>query len=126
MERIVKSGINGREFNLAEIMSGMEGWQEIVNSLYDDLVGLGWDKTILQIKEKFGGLRFYIDNGDDCMWHRIFEAEAQSFKTCILCGKPGAPTGPGWILTLCEEHKVKLGKNDELLDLDSDSNSAAV
>lgn len=126
MERIVKSGVNAREVDLVELISGMEGWHDIINSLYDDLVALGWDKTLFQIKEKFGGLRFYIGQCSDEMYDRIAEAERKSLETCMKCGKRGFATDCGWILTLCEEHGNKTGKNDELLDLDSNSDSTAV
>ena len=126
MEVKIFYGFHGKEVSVDDLIGGMEGWREIVESLVNDLVDMGWDRELFQIKEKFGGLRFYAGQCTDEMYDRIREAEKQSLKTCMNCGKPGAPTGPGWILTLCEEHKVKLGKNDELLDFDSDSDSAAV
>jgi len=119
-------GFHGKEVSVDDLIGGMEGWHDIINSLYDDLVVLGWDRTLFQIKEKFGGLRFYTGECSDEMYDRIAEAERKSVETCMRCGKRGFATDCGWILTLCEEHKVKLGKNNELLDLDSDSDSAAV
>ena len=126
MEVKIFYGFHGREVSVDDLIGGMEGWREIVESLVNDLVDMGWDRTLFQIKEKFGGLRFYAGECSEEMYDRVAEAERKSLETCMKCGKPGVPTGPGWILTLCEEHKVKLGKNDELLDLDSDSDSAAV
>lgn len=116
----------GKEVSVDDLIGGMEGWREIVESLVSDLAEMGWDRTLFQIGEKFGGLRFYTGQCSDEMYYRIIEAEKQSLKTCMKCGKPGVPAGSGWILTLCEEHKVKLGNNDELLDLDSNPDSAAV
>lgn len=80
-----------------------KGWEDILKRLYDDLVLLGWDTTLLQHKEKFGGLRFYIGYGSDEIFNRINEAEAESIRTCQNCGKPGHPREGGWILTLCDE-----------------------
>lgn len=80
-----------------------KGWEKLLAKLYDDLVLLGWDTVLLQHKEKFGGLRFYIGNGNDEIFNRINEAEAESLKTCQWCGKPGHPRDGGWILTLCDE-----------------------
>lgn len=60
--------------------------------------------TIVQVKEKFGGLRFYMDGGTD--EHRIAVgfAEAMAARTCEVCGSPGERSDGGWIKTLCPEH----------------------
>jgi NADH pyrophosphatase NudC (nudix superfamily) len=55
-----------------------------------------------QVKEKFGGLRFYVDNADDYTRGVIAMAESMSYKTCEVCGSPGKQTGKGWIKTVCE------------------------
>jgi len=54
-----------------------------------------------QVKEKFGGLRFYMTCGSDEIFDLIEEAEALSCKTCEECGKPGEAIGLGWVHTLC-------------------------
>lgn len=58
----------------------------------------------VQVKEKFGGLRFYVDGGDDYTRGLIAMAEDMSFRICEVCGKPGQLRQGGWILTLCDEH----------------------
>jgi tRNA G26 N,N-dimethylase Trm1 len=61
-----------------------------------------------QVKEKFGGLRFYMGGGTDSMIEEfIDQAEAQAEKTCEDCGKPGKIAGPGWIRTLCYGCRVE-------------------
>jgi len=55
-----------------------------------------------QVKEKFGGLRFYVDNADDYTSGVIAMAESMSYKTCETCGAPGKQSGKGWIKTACE------------------------
>ena len=55
-----------------------------------------------QVKEKFGGLRFYMTCGSDEIFDLINEAEALSYKTCEECGKPGEARATGWIHTLCD------------------------
>ena len=57
-----------------------------------------------QVKEKFGGLRFYIDRGTDKDYHYITFAESMSYRTCEKCGKPGMNYTMGWFQTLCDEH----------------------
>ena len=87
------------------------GWLGVVKSLIEDLIKLGWDKQICQVKEKFGGLRFYINSGSDEIHKRIIEAERKSHKVCEKCGEPGKSISGGWIVTLCEFHaEEKLNK----------------
>lgn len=81
-----------------------DGWADLLDRLITKLLALGWDREVHQIKEKFGGLRFYIGVGSDEVFDALDEAEAESFRICERCGKPGAPRTGGWIQTLCEEH----------------------
>lgn len=62
--------------------------------------------VVEQIKEKFGGLRFYINGGDDKIDGMVRMAESWASKTCEVCGKPGKIRAGGWIKTLCDEHEV--------------------
>lgn len=55
-----------------------------------------------QVKEKFGGLRFYTNYEDDYVRGLISMAESMSYKTCEACGSPGKSNDEGWISTLCE------------------------
>ena len=87
------------------------GWLGIIKSLIEDLIQLGWDKQICQVKEKFGGLRFYINSGSDEIYKKIFEAEIKSNRVCEKCGEPGKSISGGWIVTLCKFHaEEKLNK----------------
>jgi hypothetical protein len=63
--------------------------------------------VVAQIKEKFGGLRFYYDGGDDYVRGLVQMAEAWAAHTCEECGKPGKSRGGGWIQTLCDEHEAQ-------------------
>jgi hypothetical protein len=80
------------------------GWLGIVQRLIVDLIELGWNKQICQVKEKFGGLRFYTNECSDDMWNRIHLAESASYITCEKCGELGNLRGGGWMATLCDEH----------------------
>ena len=80
------------------------GWHDILRRLISDLFELGWDGEMLQVKEKFGALRFYVGSASKPIWDRIHAAENESLVTCEECGKPGSPRGGGWIKTLCDEH----------------------
>lgn len=63
------------------------------------------DVIVRQIKEKFGGLRFYYDGGDAEVSGMVRMAEAWADNTCEECGKPGKSRNTGWIKTLCDEHE---------------------
>ncbi len=58
----------------------------------------------VQVKEKFGTLRFYVDGGNERSWTLIELAEGMSERTCEVCGAPGTIRRGGWIRTLCDEH----------------------
>ena len=58
----------------------------------------------VQVKEKFGGLRFYVNRVDPAVEGAIDMAEAMSYHICEVCGAPGEPNRDGWIKTLCKEH----------------------
>jgi len=75
------------------------GWGELVEAIYNRLPA---DAHIDQIKEKFGGLRFYVSADSETL-DFIDEMEAKSLTICEHCGKPGKPRDGGWILTLCDE-----------------------
>jgi hypothetical protein len=59
---------------------------------------------VLQVKEKFGGLRFYVNYKNDAISTLIETAAVESFYTCEVCGQPGKRRVGGWIQTLCDEH----------------------
>ena len=79
------------------------GWHEPIKRLIPDLFALGWDGQICQVKEKFGGLRFYIGAGSEAMFDRITQTEVECGRLCEDCGKPGKLRGGGWIRTLCNK-----------------------
>lgn len=60
--------------------------------------------TVAQIKEKFGGLRFYYSGGDERIDGMVTMAEAWASCACEECGVPGTSRGGGWIKTLCDTH----------------------
>mgnify|MGYP000084172656 FL=1 len=62
---------------------------------------------IHQIKEKFGGLRFYFEGGDDFCRGLETMAETWANRTCEVCGETGKQRGGGWIRTLCDTHEAE-------------------
>jgi hypothetical protein len=66
------------------------GWFGIVKELVEDLIRLGWNREVLQIKEKFGTLRFYIRQCAEPLQIRIVAAREHSAEVCETCGRGGA------------------------------------
>ena len=61
---------------------------------------------VVQIKQKFGGLRFYTQGGDDLTGAFIAAAEEIAERTCEVCGAPArAKRINGWISTFCRPHQ---------------------
>jgi hypothetical protein len=59
----------------------------------------------LQVKEKFGGLRFYCRGGDHYTNALIAMAESMSYRICENCGKMDETVSRNskrWIKTTCE------------------------
>lgn len=57
-----------------------------------------------QVKEKFGGLRFYVVSSTDKQQEIIDFAESLSLSICENCGdtKTAKIRGGGWVRTLCD------------------------
>jgi len=91
-----------------------DGWKAIVEKLYDDIEAISPGHNIFQIKEKFGGLRYYCGvESYDAISNLIAEAEKKSVETCQICGVPGILREDNyWYATLCDEHR-KNGLNDD-------------
>ena len=78
-----------------------DGWEPLIRRLSEKLEPMGVVAT--QVKQKFGGLRFYLESWTDEAEKAISEAEKESEVTCEKCGKPGKLTGKYWLTTLCPE-----------------------
>lgn len=100
------------------------GWRSIVLGLYNDLVNMGWDRDVHQIKEKFGGLRFYIGRGDAMIFERIDLAEASSRRICEDCGMHGQHRDGGWMRTTCEScESLRKNKFKKIADPEGEPNN---
>ena len=85
-----------------------DGWYVLLDTLCSRLAVLEPQPTVIQVKEKYGTLRFYI-SGTDEAFDLVDKAEAESATICETCGKEGklcTTTGNayGWFKTLCVEH----------------------
>lgn len=60
----------------------------------------------IQVKEKFGSLRFYYRGGDLYIRALTDMAEAMSHYTCETCGNPGEIDDENdWLKCRCKEHQ---------------------
>ena len=102
------------------------GWYNLVNELADKIAEIDPEQKIkfLQIKEKFGGLRFYTDHTnftlekDRYLYNAetklIAEYESKSYQICEVCGKEGKLRNEfKWMKTLCDEHAEEYRKSRE-------------
>lgn len=61
----------------------------------------------VQVKEKFGTLRFYANNCTETHNKLINFAELMSAVTCEVCGSRGKVREGGWLRCLCNEHNQR-------------------
>jgi len=63
---------------------------------------------VVQVKEKFGGLRYYVSVENSAISAAIERAEKESANTCETCGAPGQNRSiHRWMRTECDEHYAK-------------------
>ena len=92
-----------------------DGWysllDELCNSIDNRLRNVNRNKAedekliceAVQVKEKFGGLCFYMQGGDDYIRGLIDLAESMSYRICSKCGNQSSSQKKrGWIYTLCD------------------------
>jgi hypothetical protein len=87
-----------------------KGWKELLIELSKSLepfLEKHPEMKVEQVKEKFGGLRFYTSGFPEFADELVTEAERKSAETCQVCGEPGTLHGKGWVSTLCGEHSGK-------------------
>jgi len=92
------------------------GWTTLVDRLISALLDAGWDAQLMQVKEKFGGLRFYtINQLDEDLQQLVQGFQQGSFRQCSLCELPGelCVIWRGRLQTLCEAHQVHFGAANE-------------
>jgi hypothetical protein len=91
-----------------------KGWHKIIYELSKNIQRhIDWKNkdivvvpqvTVAQIKEKWGGLRFYYDGGDDTIDGMVQMAEVWAQHTCEMCGERATKQTTGWIKTVCDKH----------------------
>ncbi len=92
-----------------------EGWLTLVYDLCKAITEHQFERnyyplTVLQIKEKFGHLRFYIQgSSDETIEQLIMDAEDRSGTLCEISGEPGSLyERDGWLRILSDVEAEKL------------------
>lgn len=99
------------EYNLDALNVPIEcgpGWHKLIYDLHQEILAIDPDYRVLQVKEKFGGLRYYVDTARHGRGRQLIEiaigrAEAASFRICENTGGPGVLMRRGqshWYKTL--------------------------
>lgn len=106
------------------------GWDQLILDTHNKIVEIAPTYKIHQVKQKFGGLRYYLGfselHGDEekMGWVRkiVAEAEARSYETCEYCGNDDFAamhvTRTGYYCTACANCAIE--GDLELLELDED------
>ena len=86
-----------------------DGWYDILDKLLTD-IGEVVKKdaieefSIVQIKEKFGGLRVYCHASNEEIENLIREAEREVSQVCCICGTIENLEEGGWGYIKCKVH----------------------
>ena len=102
-------------YELFDIECG-KGWEHLyqpvidaVNKWNEEHKDVELPMEIIQIKEKYGTLRIYLNFYTDEIKDMIRKAEDESYYTCEICGKHiGGPITTSWIYSMCEDCFNKL------------------
>jgi hypothetical protein len=110
------------------------GWWPLLEAAFANITGImmlypDYRFAVRQIKQKFGGLRFYyaivpatgeVDDDEDDgssdykiryviseeVGKIVDAAERKAYGTCEVCGEPGHYTNTGWVKVLCDKHEA--------------------
>jgi hypothetical protein len=98
------------DYSYNELWALEKGWAkafgyELICELRDALIEADYlDKyRITQIKEKYGGLRWYDFGAPEKAFEVIRKYTEKSYETCFICGEPATHETYGWINYVCEK-----------------------
>ena len=83
-----------------------DGWYKLLKNLIIKIAELDTEKLIrvMQVKEKFGSLRFYIGSSTEAIDDLIWQAEKESSETCDVCGgESKIKNKNGWFHNICDK-----------------------
>lgn len=80
------------------------GWAPLIKEIFQFIEKNRVHSKVIQVKEKWGGLRVYTDVVHEALDQKIREMEKKSFEICEICGEAGKLREGSWYRTLCENH----------------------
>jgi hypothetical protein len=99
--KFIKPDVNLQDNLMAFGLECDKGWHPIIEEAFDkiedainkmpiqDKLDFQENFEVLQVKEKLGGLRIYVNMYPDEIIKIIREAQEKASMTCEICGKPG-------------------------------------
>ncbi len=104
-----------RDTRMCDGFAAGDGWEPLIRRLAEKLEPIARESDLraVQVKEKFGELRFYVRSADgarvlpvaisETVRTAINAAEEESRRTCEHCGAAGSYRNfKGWLMVLCE------------------------
>ena len=84
--------------------------------------GYLYDYRVVQVKEKFGGLRWYDEGAPSSIYRELQDVidkyEELSYCTCRCCGRPATKISLGWISPFCDRCAGKLNERVKFREID--------
>lgn len=83
-----------------------KGWEPLVRTVYNARAGMGIPVGIIQVKERYGGLRIYTEYFVNELDDIIRRVGYESLKICEECGNSGrlVSGSSGEFKTRCDDH----------------------
>ena len=118
-----------KPYEFTELVQMPEGWsrafgKEMCEEIRQVLVKANYlyDYRVVQIKEKYGSLRWYDAGAPSSIYRELQEVinkyEEISERTCICCGRPATKISLGWISPFCDRCAGKLNERVKFKEID--------
>lgn len=94
---------------------GEEMCEELKRALSS--AGLLKEYRVIEIKEKWGELRWYDCCGNEETYEIVEKYRKKSKHTCIICGKPAKWMTTGWVCPVCDSCREKEFEGKECIPI---------
>ena len=113
------------DYSYTEMDAMPEGWRiafgdNLLKELKEELIKSNCldEYRVLEIKEKYGNLRWYDNISSKDIYNIIHKYEDISARTCIHCGKPATKISTGWISPWCNDCAKELSSWESCVDIE--------
>jgi hypothetical protein len=92
-----------------------KGWKRLLERTYNYLELVPENVCVNTVKEKFAGLRIYVDRASEEVHRYLNLVCTESYTICELCGGIGDTCTPrgNWLRTLCKKCCAKVAEQLE-------------